>query len=133
MYNNEKKTQYFEKPITTDEQAVALLVETVTEAINTHNVSTLESIIAEDAQINFLSNEEKMLTKSEYMAYMTKAIGRIRSVAYSDIFIRVNGDRATIYCSGRIAFRNGLVKQVPRIFQCKKNDNNWLIIKTGYM
>lgn len=133
MHNFEEKTKYLEKPVTTDERAVALLIETMAKAVSRRDILALESVIAEDAQITFFQSGQKALNKSECILYLKRVGWHTRNISYSEILIRTKKDEATVSCTGRILFKDGYSKRVVRIFRCKKRDDAWLISEAGYI
>jgi len=129
----EPNISYIEKPVTTDEKQIAALLEQTVTAINTKNLSLLQSVYAEDATVRMSTNKLEPMTLQQYLARLPDLIYKVRHLRMGDIIIHVNDPEAKVLCVSSLLFHGALnYSSNRRYFKFLKRDGEWRIIEAGY-
>jgi len=121
--------RFLEKPVTSDEQAIAAILGTIIFAVEEKNLKLLGPLFDENATIEIISFPGRVFTREEYVDHMADAVKNIRRILYDEIVIRVSsGKTASVFYRNTIYFFNNPDPFVHRrFFRGEKKNGRWLI------
>lgn len=130
----QERIKYLEKPVTSDEKAIAALLEKIVLAITIKDVNLLVSAYSNDAKIEIRALKDTPISKSEYSERMSKFIGNVRNFYLDNTIIRVNGQEAIVSCVSNVLLRGeAFPEESQRYLKCVKESGAWYIIDAKYI
>ncbi|MBI2446376.1 MAG: hypothetical protein HYV51_00965 [Parcubacteria group bacterium] len=128
---------FFEKPITEDEKAIAEVLEKMNNAVRLKNVDILESIVSDNAQIAIFDKNWQPIcvNKKSYLEHMKAIMPEIIKFDYKDALIRVVSDTtAEVTCSRLLIFSDPMRNMLHgRYFKFQKENEEWHLTKADYI
>ena len=101
----ETALKFLEKPVTSDEKAIASILGIIILAIEEKNAKLLGPLFDDDADIEIINFPGRVFTREEYIRHMTDTAKNIRKIRYDEILIRVSsGKTANVFYRNTIFF-----------------------------
>lgn len=129
---NKHKIIYFERPVTIDEKEIALLLETLINAIGDNDFEKLKSVFSPAASIFLSSSDRNSVGVAECIKRLKKFTRDIKNINYENVLVRVHGCQATI-SAVRVVFHKGEIpRRALRYFKCQKENSKWEITEANF-
>ncbi|HEY4494896.1 MAG: hypothetical protein A3B89_03045 [Candidatus Buchananbacteria bacterium RIFCSPHIGHO2_02_FULL_40_13] len=128
---------FFEKPITEDEKAIAEVLEKMHNATRSKNIDILESIVSNHAQIAIFDKNWQPIyvNKESYLEHMRALMPEIRKFDYKNVLIRVMSDTTAVVTCSRILMFSDPTRNMlhGRYFKFQKENEEWLLTRADYI